>query len=145
MLQRLKQLDHIRGSRTLANQDIIRKLVEGKKQTKSHSEVVKSKLMWRRKCEIEMEDFGRYEQGVCTRSGSCRFMGNDYIFQGGCGELSRSNSHRYYGSRFSRAHHSTLLRWGRVPIAGQPLCMMLVMETRRMEGRCTQGGHCWSK
>ena len=94
---------------------------------------------------MEIEDLGRYEQGVCTRSGSCRLMGNDYIFQGGCGELSRSNSHRYYGSRFSRAHHSTLLRWGRVPIAGQPLCMMLVMETRRMEGRCTQGGHCWSK
>ena len=60
-------------------------------QTKSHSEGLISKLQWRRKCEMEKKDFGRYEQGVCTRSGSCRLMGKDYIFQGGCGELSRSN------------------------------------------------------
>ena len=40
---------------------------------------------------MDITDFGRYEQGVCTWSGSCRLMGKDYIFQGGCGELSRSN------------------------------------------------------
>ena len=152
-MQKLEQLEHIRRSRTLANQDIIRKLAEGKKETKSHSEGLIAKLLWRRKCEMEIEDLGRYEQGVCTRSGSCRLMGNDYIFQGGCGELSRSNSHRYYGSRFSRAHYryyyTTITlhspRWGRVPLSGQPRCTMLVLESRVVEGRCTQGGHCWSK
>ena len=114
-MQRLEQLEHIRRSRTLANQDIIRKLAEGKKQTKSHSEGLIAKLMlWRRKCEMEVEDFGRHEHGVCTRSGSCRLMGNDYIFQGGCGELSRSAEvmdyflivdvmwWSYYGFRYSR-------------------------------------------
>ena len=92
MLQRLEQLEHIRRSRTLANQDIIRKLAESKKQTKSHAHAdgLIAKLQWRRVCQINITDFGRYEQGVCTRTGSCRLMGNDYIFQGGCGELSRS-------------------------------------------------------
>ena len=27
--------------------------------------------------------------GMCTVHGGCRVLGNDYIFQGGCGELSR--------------------------------------------------------
>ena len=91
------ELEHIRRSSSLANQDIIRTLAEGKKQTKSHSEGLIAKLQWRRKCEMEIEDYGQYEQGVCTRSGSCRLMGNDYIFQGGCGELSRSAEYMQSG------------------------------------------------
>ena len=87
MLQRLEQQEHIRRSRTLANQHIIRKLAENKKKTKLFGF---AKSQWRRGCKMDITDFGRYEQGVCTRFGSCRLMGNDYIFQGGCGELSRS-------------------------------------------------------
>ena len=64
MLQRLEQQEHIRRSRTLANQDIIRILAEGKKKTKLHSEVLITKLQWRRKCQMDITDFGRYEQGV---------------------------------------------------------------------------------
>ena len=90
MLQRLELLEHIRRSRILASQDIIRKLADGKKQTKSHADALIEKLQWRRGCQMDITDFGRYEHGVCTRTGSCRLMGNDYIFQGGCGELSRS-------------------------------------------------------
>ena len=64
MLQRLEQQEHIRRSRTLANQDIIRILAEGKKKTKLHSEVLITKLQWQRKCQMDITDFGRYEQGV---------------------------------------------------------------------------------
>ena len=35
--------------------------------------------------------------------------------------------------------------WGQVSLLGHPRCTMLVLETRRLEGRCTRGGHCWSK
>ena len=31
----------------------------------------------------------RQVKGLCTPQGSCRVLGNDYVFQGGCGEVSR--------------------------------------------------------
>ena len=30
------------------------------------------------------------QSGVCTRAGACRFQGEDFMYQGGCGEISRS-------------------------------------------------------
>ena len=34
---------------------------------------------------------------MCTVHGGCRLLGNDYMFQGGCGELSRFVNIRYLG------------------------------------------------
>ena len=31
----------------------------------------------------------RYESGHCTPYGACKFQGSDYVYQGGCGPLSK--------------------------------------------------------
>ena len=45
----------------------------------------------------------------------------------------------------SNSNFILLHSWGQVSLLGHPRCTMLVLETRRLEGRCTMGGHCWSK
>ena len=62
------------------------------------------------------------EPGVCTYSGACRFQGEDYMYQGGCG------------------HHSG---WGSSIISTTMECSMMVTRSREVQGKCTRSGHCW--
>ena len=65
----------------------------------------------------------KLEDGVCTNSGACRFQGLDYMYQGGCGLLSK---------------------WGNDPIKREVQCTMMVTKKIKVKGKCTKSGHCWS-
>ena len=60
------------------------------------------------------------ERGVCTPFGACRFQGQHYMYQGGCGK------HSGWGS--SIIHK----------------CNMMVVRSREVKGKCTKSGHCWN-
>lgn len=75
-------------------------------------------------CKFIFED-QVYEEGVCTRFGACRFGGKDYMYQGGCGELS------LWGAK----------SW---QFDGTQKCRMLVKRKRVAKGKCLKNGHCWS-
>ena len=63
------------------------------------------------------------EDGICTHFGACRLHGLDYIYQGGCGELSN---------------------WGISPITTPMVCNMMVTRSKLVHGKCTKSGHCWA-
>ena len=64
-----------------------------------------------------------HEEGICTHFGACRLHGLDYIYQGGCGELSN---------------------WGISPITTPMVCNMMVTRSKLVHGKCTKSGHCWA-
>lgn len=72
--------------------------------------------------ECEFETDFVMATGLCTQFGSCRVDKEDYMYQGGCGELSE---------------------WGSVPITNTQVSCTMRMDVKNVHhGWCTDDGHC---
>ena len=78
--------------------------------------------------------------GVCTRAGACRVHSQDFMYQGGCGEVTGWVQH-HHGLQ---TWWSLVVRWGQMAIPDSPPCSMLVTSIEKLEGFCTRSGHCWA-
>merc|ERR1711973_161101 len=66
--------------------------------------------------------YGKYMSGTCTTYGACRVGNKDFMYQGGCGELSL---------------------WGENNISGDFECKIWNGKEREIfVGRCSSEGHC---
>lgn len=67
--------------------------------------------------------YGGFEHGVCTFYGACRIKSNDYMYQGGCEELSS---------------------WGEKEITKTKIeCKIWKSENAEVhQGKCDSNGHC---
>ena len=74
-------------------------------------------------CSFSFDEVNLEDGGICTHYGACRFHGADYMYQGGCGDLSI---------------------WGTLPITKPMVCSMMVTRSRLVTGKCTKSGHCWA-
>ena len=97
-------------------------LVLSELQRKQSQKANQAKAKQLKPCSFSYREMG-LENGICTHFGSCRFQGADYMYQGGCGELSS---------------------WGTSPITTPMVCSMMVTRSRMVKGKCTKSGHCWA-
>ena len=103
------------------------RLKKSKEMVRFLSEIIsknpkQDKIMSLRPCSFGLAEMG-LEDGICTYYGACRMAGKDYMYQGGCGKMSR---------------------WGNSSIMSSMACSMAVTRRRMVKGKCTKSGHCWA-
>ena len=95
-------------------------LALSKLQEEKSKNIINTKYI--RQCKFLVNEIEQ-ERGICTSFGACRFQGEDYMYQVGCGEKSM---------------------WGSLPITSPMMCTNVVTMNRMVEGKCTGSGHCWT-
>ena len=107
-------------SKTQIKEEIISALLKLPKKYSNDRQTSKAGNV--KECSFSVEKVAS-ETGICTYFGACRFHGEDYMFQGGCGEESN---------------------WGTLTITNPMECIMMVSRRKMVEGICTKSGHCWA-
>ena len=83
--------------------------------------------------------FGRLSPGICTYYGACRVDSTDYMYQGGCGELSLWGEGKIEKQEVGKCVIETCYYY---LIISQQSCSVWVEEMSMNHGSCTEDGHC---